>query len=598
MKVRLFKCATIERKRRWGASVGIVAMLVSTLAVSCSKLKGKDDASSSGSSDDKKAEEKPGPQCVDLPGATRLVLKSSPDGTTLSWLEVTRGDTENTLDLYAMDVKEKKPRKVAADIEDFGWAGKGRFWVVRDRKSGEQAGRFETDQELVLVDSAGKETVLLTEELRYASFAVDLANDTLWVQKISGAPRKIPLATGKAEEFKLSSDVGYIIEFEPDGKSAYANVMFGRGACKVDLSAPEKECKPISAIGRGYTLVDGGALYAPKDSKTVSASALKDTTDQAAKWSTDGDQLLGSKWGKFGLVKRVKDKKTTLLKATVESAEPLFTTATDVEIYDAAVVADDRVVVLVRQPTDDHETDVCFLRGTGDFEFDRREVPKSLVASLPELKKLATGDLADAKIGSVSGQFPMISFTAKGAGPTDPSALRKRAEEIQKRVTEITKQPNLGVSLAWEGNGKEAVSEWRDGGDKFYVGGGDKDKLLFDRAQFTVEVDPGTLFKYRNESSGSDKKFGTYSCNGTVKNIGPTPLDLEVECSITTEYLGTQRERVKVNPSPLPANATAKYDFIAGHAPEDTRVVFKVYAGGKIIPTFNAYAERQALGKK
>lgn len=586
----------------WGF-VSLIAL--GTIAASGCKPKGGGGDSSASADASAGSEAKaPGVECADLPGAIRVQLMVSEDGKTLSWLEVAETEEGRRWDLYSLTVGEKSPKKLAEGVDDVFMAGKGRHVFTRD-KAGDKK-EYDRKKELVLVDASGTQKVLVEDErgegridLKYSFFELDAATDTLWMQSgLMEAAKKIPLAGGAPTDVKLNDKAGAVVAFSPDGKTAYASIRYIGGVCKLDLASPEKECAPAGPQGKGYMFVDGGALYRNEATKAFHTTKLDNDTGKAASWAEADDTVVGQQEWKHAYVLRKKDKKSTLLKATLDKAEPLFT-VTDLEIAGAAALADGRVAALLRQPNEEREADVCFIRDSGDIAVDTRKVSKAIAPAIPAITALLTGDLANAKVTSQPGKYPRVKLEAPGNGPADPVALRKRIEEIQKQISDATKQPNVGVFVEWTGNGKQALSTWLEGGDKFYLAGGDKDKMLFDRTQYAVELDPGSLFTYtRESSSGGDKKrFGSYDCKGTVKNLGTAPAKLEIQCTVATEFLGRQVKREELKPSPLPPSGTAKFDFYAGSGNEDDGVDIVVLMDGKRVPHFNAFAERKALGQ-
>lgn len=583
-------------------NVSLVCLLtLAAAAAGACKPKSKGDTSDSASAAVAETS-KPPIQCFDLAGARRLELMASQDGKTLAWLEVVNLDEGARFDLYSMGLDDSAPKKLAEDVETVEPAGKGRYLITREKKSKEYS--FRKDKSLLVVDSTGKETLLLADEektessksLEYVSFAVDEAKDEVWVSFLLGDMVKaIPLAGGTGREVKLPTKVGSVFAFEADGKTALAGLSYRGGVCRIDLANPEKDCTPIGPSGQGYTLVEGGAIYL--DDKTLKTTKLTGPLGDRATWAEEGDALVGSAPGKYALLARSKDKKASLLRATTSGAESIFSLA-ELEITSAQPVTGGHAI-LVRHPNKEREADVCVVRGTGELALTARQVGKAYTSSLPALQPILTGDLAGAKISSVPGKYPRIRFDSAASGPTDPAALRKRAEEVQKQVSAAIKLPNLGVELSWSGNKKEAVSIWMEGGDRFYLAGGDEDKLLYDKSQFQVELDPGSLFTYRESSGGtSGKRFGTYDCKGTVTNLSATPAKLEIECTVDAEFTGKQTKRNELKPSPLNSKSSAKFDFHVGIGSEDRGVSFAVYMDGKRVPYFNAFAERKALGQE
>jgi hypothetical protein len=299
-------------------------------------------------------------------------------------------------------------------------------------------------------------------------------------------------------------------------------------------------------------------------------------------------------------IARSADDGTTLLQANVASATPVFH-SNKATIREAVPIDAGRVAILLEQGDPNSEVDVCVApTGGHEIALPIRDVPKAMVAYVEKAKPLLTGDLSGAKVTTETGLYSSIVFTAPGSGPSSDDALRARVNEVQSKVTASTADATLGVELVYTGNSRDAVSAWREGGDKFYVGAGDKGKLLYDRSQFGVEADPGTLLTYHDDGSYvADKtsRFGSYSCRGKVKNTGAKPLALTVRCSLSVTYVGTEAESAPLKPSPLPPGATAKYDFYVGAGQDSTTVRLEILADGKPIPFFNLFSDRKARGQ-
>ncbi|NVB83293.1 MAG: hypothetical protein HOV81_33285 [Kofleriaceae bacterium] len=178
----------------------------------------------------------------------------------------------------------------------------------------------------------------------------------------------------------------------------------------------------------------------------------------------------------------------------------------------------------------DAEADVCALPAAGDVTVPTRVVPARFAdRSQPLFDALeATSPTATLQFIDADGAPPTVSLhLLKESAGSDLAAMRKRARDLEDRVTRQLRDPEIRTDVMFADR-RRAVYRWRRDRQRSRITVGMGDALLSDREDYDFEVS-----KVENE-----RKDGKITCSGTLRNLTHRALTgLDIKCSGNRNHL-------------------------------------------------------------
>ncbi len=557
----------------------------------------------------------PGYRCLDLPGAARVDLASSPDHKTLYYVQYRddvvsgqswRKSTRARYDLYSVPANGGVPSQLAQDVAKNIAAAPGDR-VVFKRITKDDEFEFERTYGLFVVQKDGKETRLsppdaagedAKSKFKVNNFAVDAAGSRVFFTGGSDfqlALYAAPLDGGDPK--KVQDHVNIVWGPTPDGKSLLVRDSIGTETVPIGGGT----MKRIGEVSYGLVSDGTTSYFVPKSGGGIK-NIVGDTIAEL-KWSVKDDRLIGLGPG-GALVERDGGADPPvphqLFAGDASDGKQWADIGSDSATASAPLDAGAVAVLLEHEMSDDHaEADICVLSRAG-ITVPSRTVRKSQLALYDKLQPLAEGDLAGARIfihptsGGVDQDSPFVTatFVVETAGPDAPPQLQDRAKKLQADAVAATTNAKLGVSITFKKNKRVGRAVYHPAvPDSLLVTGGDQSHTLAVEDGFPVELDPKVTF-----TSEPGEKSGSYSCSGTIKNRTSAPITLKVRCTVHNVTLGDESQEAAPAPATIPPGQTAKYDFLAGGGQEDDATSTSLLKDDKDFPYLNLYIQRAARG--
>ncbi len=629
---RIVPPAPVARPKKKSSSLGLVIGLVlavgavvGVLAIAGvfsgkSKKTGAGSSSASGSSLGAAAPPPAPPPftCLDLPGAGRPSVLPSPDKKSLFFTEKT-GNIDFTdsigqpgkrkrLDLFKVPVEGGTPTKLASDVEErLVVADSGEVFFRRIVKSSRYD--YDTEYGLFMIGVDGRETRLspvpevkpddkFKAQDSVVYFTVDSKNKQvffLFGKYSKGNLFVVPFAGGPPRA--IEGEIALVWGVTKDGQSLLLRTSAGTTALLPTSATTLSASRAIGEDGFSQQIIGDKNYYFSKTDEVVKVRKLDGTGTQTLGWTLKKDDLLLTFDERRIYVQRGAADADKVLyagddQAGVEIAKVAFPSR-----FKTAFTMGDDVGVIVQRDTSpsndiyDDETDICIVRGKG-VTLESRTVSKADLPLYAKLLPLAAADLAGARISVWHNVGDQAVFTVEGAGPEDNGQLRQRAKTLQAEVAKASGNPKLGARIFYKKNERLATAYYHPGlPDHLLNGGGPASRIQYLREQYTIEIDPSTVF-----SGKPGEEFGSFNCKGTVQNIGTTPITPEVKCTIDDTTIPWSGKGA-TTPATLQPGQTGTYDFYVGAGKRGkTNISVSISDGGKEMPFFNAYVDRLSRG--
>lgn len=547
------------------------------------------------------APSKPVVTCVDLPGKLRTSLEVSPDGKTFYFREFATEIEQKTFlatkkrpryDLYRVAATGGAPEKLAEDVGDSIAVGPNNEVVFEKVKKWSEYINQAEESALYVRLPDGKELELSPKEekARVNTFLIDPKGQQVYFTFGDYSLNLYSASLQSGEPKKIAENTPVVWGMTPDGSSLIVR-SFVRMTAKLPISGGKDE--PIGEDGFSMRLVGDRLVFAARDEGGIKSMPLAGGAALPISWTQKDDLLLEGEGQLY--LSRFTGEGSVLFSGDAQA--PREVTRTELGRLIAAKPLGRSTVVLIRynttgpeEPETQNETDICVIPEDGTLMPSGRRVPKKELGLLEKLTALAKEDLSGAKIEIWRSPYAVAVFSVEGAGPEDAESLRQRAKTLQAQISSI--EPKLGARIEFEKNKRVALAYFHPGApETLLLAGGERGKLLYLEEQYDISLDPGTLFEYQRDS-----KSGSFSCRGTVKNNGKTPLTVKVRCELTS-ILGLTVSDGETKPKTIPPGKTGKYDFYVGAGAKESPIKIKVVQDDKEVPYFNAFSHKSATGQ-
>lgn len=555
--------------------------------------------------------------CFDLRGAVRTALMASPDGKTLHFAERAFERGVLRYDLVALDRASKKTTVIATDVgTQAAAAGDGKFVFLRPIAEPETTvGYPERRPEppaarLYSLAAGGGPVPLSPEGMHVTSFAVDPGEGAVYYTVVVPGGwgfelRKVPVAGGESTRLGSAS----LVYGVADGGAAL--IVRARGADDMEIQKiPAAGGAPLwtAPDGTNVQVTDSAVLYLQGNvaPRPLVALALADGKAVTPEGTAPEDIPLTS--GVPGFVQRASKGAWTALRLRDGKLSPLASYQ-GAALHALAPLPDGSVAAAVTHDTDgdarvststiddhDDESDICVLwpADSQPLGLPFRAAPKDLLAASRVLSTLTREpDLATARLRFIrSGTLLVVDVP--GAGPAEPELLRRRVKEIQKKVTELSKRPQLGVSLRFSETRRHGTSLWSDPLGRFVTKVGVTDMVMDDKETAEIEIEPVRPAPLKFKTASDPRKLAIApTCAGKVKNLTGAPLQIEVECAAYSPYVFTATPwttaRGPTKPATLEPGATGTYEVkLPFLEDDDARLSTRFSAGGKALEAADA----------
>ena len=536
--------------------------------------------------------------CADLPGARRSKLQVSADGKAIYYSEqvaVPDGAAEPSFDLYAFELAGRAARRLVADVgPDAVVADDGTVVFSRATAKPDSSGK---PRRLIMIAPPGKEPAAATGDLDgLRGLAIDRETRTIVFEHRNDIRQelwKLPLAGGKPE--RIASSLHYWMLRVVDGSILVTNAH--RLARQPIAGGPMVDLADLDASHFMGTFRDRLVLLGKQDRKLALAPLAAAAKPVALALGTEELKLAGTGEQTYAIAKAGA---TYEVRALADpAARPILVTR-GVRPFDVAPVSGQLAMLAFVDSNDDgelggsDETDLCFAApGPDPIDVPGRTVPKQLADLAPRLAaRVATGPLAGAKLRFLVDHTIELTMATAPAGADLRILVKQAQDQVDQLRTGAAGLPpsgHLSVVLWAKDTGQRAISRWDDGVDEPLVTSGVGTAQIAERTQYAIEGDPKVTYE-RLSFGGA---IGEATCSGTVKNISDHELsDLEVACA-AHPLDDRHPARVKLRPSKLAPGASASYRIAMGYAGSYAHLGLFVYAAGKRLPYFNAYADKR-----
>ncbi len=255
------------------------------------------------------------------------------------------------------------------------------------------------------------------------------------------------------------------------------------------------------------------------------------------------------------------------------------------------------LAVLISHDTDgderrsvDDETDACLVRagGTAPLALPDRHVPRRFVATSAALDALAD---ADPELAGSTSRFVLggaaLALSVAGEGP-EGDALRPRTTTLQATVGERLGDPHLGLVVSFRGSGRRAALLWSAPRGRFAFLTGMGGVWRPDPVDYRVGLYPKVAYVTDYYNSRTSVR-----CSGTVKNLGPAPAAVDVECTRMEDFGGGAARTEKKSLGTMAPGAKQDFSMSLGSIPlgpgggnVDVRVLVD---GSEVTDYYNLY---------
>jgi hypothetical protein len=482
-------------------------------------------------------------RCLELPGASRSELAVTSDRRVLTWMMHNPQTAQN--ELYAYDISTGGTRVVGSGLK-FGrlTAGRAVGLVPIEPKATRRHGL-----------KLGDHVIVPSPDLTIIRFVVDEPRARVFysaVHLVGGPPSvwSVPIAGGEPVEVVVN---GTLVGVVPDGSALLIKVL---NQNSMELVRHPLEGSPPSTLATDYgsgQLVGGRVFYNPEVStgfigplKSISASggsALLLEGDAALTLTLSNGNDIARSWGPW-------EGSRTLYRLDAEGGATVAMKVEGAEVLSATMMPDGkRVAMLLVHDTNDDgkfegtdEVDVCVgaTSALAVYKVNARKVPKEYLPLVTIAPAIAKGDLdgASVRLEQDRGRAILVIETQR-AWEGDEAALFDRGIEVWKAflmtleflgergLTRPRVVPDL--LIRWRGNERHVGFVQRPELKVPLPVAGAYGLSVMSPKYFTTKVWSGL----QTVTNFTWSKPHIHTCKGKVQNLGPEPVEMEVECQIT-----------------------------------------------------------------
>lgn len=292
-----------------------------------------------------------------------------------------------------------------------------------------------------------------------------------------------------------------------------------------------------------------------------------------------------------------KNPNAAVFKVDGRTVSPVMTTK-GTRIKDVVSLSGDSFAILAEHDTNNNgrsdvsdEVDLCLIERHGSdkpIEMVARFVPKDKLALVEKFAPLLKEpDLEGAALGfDVRDKMDVLQIDAPKATPDDFTALRKRAQELQKRVNEIAgNEAKIGLRIQY-GNAKFTESLWVEEKNRFVTYAGVGAAAMSEPSEYDLDLDASVGFMTPGHINS-----GPALCTGKVKNVGSVPLEnITATCEFVDRRtkLPIASKSIAITPAKLAPGATGSYRVIVTIEAGDGNFRLLLSSGGKNLSYFNS----------